>query len=37
MWTARVTGWVQVPLQVFANVAIVVLDEYTPAARSWFT
>ncbi|GAB4816676.1 hypothetical protein N2152v2_003722 [Parachlorella kessleri] len=28
---------VVVPLQVFANVAIVVLDEYTPAAESWFT
>lgn len=24
-------------VQVFANVAIVVLDEYTPAAESWFT
>eukprot|EP00887_Chlorella_sp_A99_P000658 scaffold5.g658.t1 len=28
---------VVVPLQVMANVAIVVLDEYTPAAESWFT
>lgn len=28
---------VVLPLQVIANVAIVVLDEYTPAARSWFT
>ncbi len=28
---------VVVPLQVFANVAIIVLDEYTPAAESWFT
>lgn len=28
---------VVVPLQVFANVAIVVLDEYTPAKESWFT
>jgi len=26
-----------VPLQVFANVAIVVMDETTPAARSWFS
>lgn len=28
---------VVVPLQVMANVAIVVLDEYTPAAESWLT
>ncbi|KAG7667863.1 putative Protein CANDIDATE G-PROTEIN COUPLED RECEPTOR 7 [Nannochloris sp. 'desiccata'] len=26
-----------VPLQVFANVAIVVMDETTPASRSWFS
>lgn len=26
-----------VPLQVLANIAIVVLDENTPAAKSWFT
>lgn len=26
-----------VPLQVFANVAIVVIDETTPASRSWFS
>lgn len=28
---------VVVPLQVFANVAIIVTDEFTPAAESWFT
>jgi hypothetical protein len=28
---------VVVPLQVFANVAIVVTDEFTPAAASWFS
>lgn len=26
-----------VPLQVFANVAIVVMDETTPASRNWFS
>lgn len=26
-----------VPLQVFANVAIVVIDETTPASRNWFS
>ena len=26
-----------VPLQVFANIAIVVMDETTPASRSWFS
>lgn len=26
-----------VPLQVFANVAIVVTDEFTPAQESWVT
>ena len=28
---------VVIPLQVFANIAIVILDEDTPATESWFT
>jgi hypothetical protein len=28
---------VVIPLQVMAEVAIIVLDEDTPAARNWFT
>lgn len=28
---------VVIPLQVVAEVAIIVLDEHTPAAHSWFT
>ena len=28
---------VVIPLQVVAEVAIIVLDEHTPAAYSWFT
>lgn len=28
---------VVIPLQAIANVAIVYLDEFTPAAESWFT
>ncbi|KAK9816823.1 hypothetical protein WJX72_005424 [[Myrmecia] bisecta] len=28
---------VVIPLQVFAEVAIIILDENTPASRSWFT
>eukprot|EP01025_Chloroclados_australasicus_P050736 TRINITY_DN5872_c0_g1_i2.p1 TRINITY_DN5872_c0_g1~~TRINITY_DN5872_c0_g1_i2.p1 ORF type:complete len:202 (+),score=1.78 TRINITY_DN5872_c0_g1_i2:78-608(+) len=26
-----------IPLQVFANIAIIVMDEFTPAKRTWFT
>lgn len=28
---------VVIPLQCIANVAIIYLDEFTPAAESWFT
>ncbi len=35
--TSCLSSCAVVPLQVFANVAIIVLDEFTPAAESWFT
>jgi hypothetical protein len=28
---------VVVPLQIIANIAIIYVDEFTPAAESWFT
>jgi hypothetical protein len=28
---------VVIPLQMLANIAIIYVDEFTPAAESWFT
>ena len=35
LWLA--SPQVVIPLQAIANVAIIYLDEFTPAAESWFT